>query len=302
MRCPKCSYISFEGGGRCRNCGYELSLAPEPAELDLPIKTGDEPVGPLADFELEPQAPLDLPPVPPRRAGQGRAGEAPGEFPLFRSVESDDRPLVAAPLEPRATAGARRSATVARQGSARPDEPELDLEAPPPTTRRRSEAGLRRATTATVSPDKEADAGDARQSASIGARLGAGLIDLLLLAAIDAGVLYLTLRLTGVDVSEIRLLPLIPFAAFLALLNGGYLVMLTVAGGQTLGKMATGIKVINADPEAVIDRVPLAQAVIRAAAVFVSLAPAGLGYLPALFAEDRRALHDRIAGTRVVAA
>jgi hypothetical protein len=46
--------------------------------------------------------------------------------------------------------------------------------------------------------------------------------------------------------------------------------------------------------------VPLAQAVIRAAAIFVSLAPAGLGFLPALLAADRRALHDRIAGTKVV--
>ena len=27
MRCPKCQYISFESGDRCRNCGYEFSLS-----------------------------------------------------------------------------------------------------------------------------------------------------------------------------------------------------------------------------------------------------------------------------------
>ena len=28
MRCPKCQYISFDSGERCRNCGYEFSLSP----------------------------------------------------------------------------------------------------------------------------------------------------------------------------------------------------------------------------------------------------------------------------------
>jgi uncharacterized RDD family membrane protein YckC len=32
----------------------------------------------------------------------------------------------------------------------------------------------------------------------------------------------------------------------------------------------------------------------------LSLLPAGLGLLPAFFGHDRRALHDRLTGTRVV--
>lgn len=296
MRCPKCSYISFEGGGRCRNCGYELSLAPEPADLDLPIRTGDEPVGPLADFELEGQPPLDLPPVPPRRPGQARAADASGEFPLFRGVDAEPRRPAPPAAEPRTPAAARKPQAIARPSQPRQDEPELDLEAAPPM------AARDRTVRPSEAPAESAVEPGGDRNASAGARLGAALIDLLLLATIDVGVLYLTLRLTGLELSEIRILPVIPFSAFLAMLNGGYLVVLTVAGGQTLGKMATGIKVINADPAATIDRVPLAQAVIRAAATVVSLAPAGLGFLPALMAEDRRALHDRIAGTRVVPA
>ena len=27
MKCPKCQYISFDSGDRCRNCGYDFSLA-----------------------------------------------------------------------------------------------------------------------------------------------------------------------------------------------------------------------------------------------------------------------------------
>src|SRR6478672_11213122 len=52
MRCPKCQYISFDNGARCRNCGYEFSLTTDPQAIDLPIRT-DEPIGPLADFALE---------------------------------------------------------------------------------------------------------------------------------------------------------------------------------------------------------------------------------------------------------
>ena len=52
MKCPKCQYITFDQGDRCRNCGYDFSLTVDEPELDLPIKTGDEALGPLADFDL----------------------------------------------------------------------------------------------------------------------------------------------------------------------------------------------------------------------------------------------------------
>jgi uncharacterized RDD family membrane protein YckC len=49
-------------------------------------------------------------------------------------------------------------------------------------------------------------------------------------------------------------------------------------------------------------RVPLGHAVLRAVGYLVSVLPAGLGLLPALFGADRRAVHDRLADTRVVKA
>ena len=47
-------------------------------------------------------------------------------------------------------------------------------------------------------------------------------------------------------------------------------------------------------------RVPLGHSVMRAAGYAVSALPAGLGFLPALVGEDKRAIHDRLADTRVV--
>jgi uncharacterized RDD family membrane protein YckC len=94
---------------------------------------------------------------------------------------------------------------------------------------------------------------------------------------------------------------------FLLLLNGGYLSTFTAAGGQTIGKMIAGIKVVTQLSEtdgagSGRGRVTLGSAVLRATAYLVSLLPAGLGFMPILFAGDGRALHDRLAGTRVVKA
>jgi uncharacterized RDD family membrane protein YckC len=87
------------------------------------------------------------------------------------------------------------------------------------------------------------------------------------------------------------------------MLAAGYFVSFTAAGGQTIGKMATGIRVIPAtDADPSLPRVSFGAAVVRAAAYLVSVLPAGLGLLPILFTSERRALHDRLADTRVVRA
>jgi uncharacterized RDD family membrane protein YckC len=80
--------------------------------------------------------------------------------------------------------------------------------------------------------------------------------------------------------------------------NGGYLVAFT-AGGQTLGKMAAGIRVVPAADDAPLD---LGRAFLRTLMWGVLAIPAGLGFLTALFSRDHRGLHDRFAGTRVVRA
>src|SRR5678810_639629 len=32
MKCPKCHYLGFETGDRCRNCGYDFSLLAGPSD------------------------------------------------------------------------------------------------------------------------------------------------------------------------------------------------------------------------------------------------------------------------------
>jgi hypothetical protein len=53
MKCPKCGYLGFETSDRCRNCGYDFSLALEitPAS-ELPLHSQEGPGEPLADFDL----------------------------------------------------------------------------------------------------------------------------------------------------------------------------------------------------------------------------------------------------------
>jgi len=114
---------------------------------------------------------------------------------------------------------------------------------------------------------------------------------------------YLTLKICDLTFPQLSSLPMAPLIAFLALLNGGYLATFVAAGGQTIGKMAAGTRVVPADPAAAVwDRVSFGQAVVRTGAYLLSLLPAGLGFLPGLVGDERRAFHDRLADTRVVRA
>jgi uncharacterized RDD family membrane protein YckC len=185
---------------------------------------------------------------------------------------------------------------------------DLGLEVPSPEPARIAPSQLTPPDAARVTgPDHRATVADHRsnaadhraaadEDASLGARLMAVILDAAILGAIDVIVIYFTLQICGVGLDEWRVLPLAPLAAFFVLQNGGYLVGFT-AGGQTLGKMAAGIKVISAESTSPID---VGRALVRELTWFALAAPAGLGLLTAVFNSDRRGLHDRFAGTRVV--
>jgi uncharacterized RDD family membrane protein YckC len=136
--------------------------------------------------------------------------------------------------------------------------------------------------------------GDAPAAAS--SRILAALLDFCLLFALDGAVLYFTLRLLGLPASEMLQLPAVPLAAFFLLLNGGYFIAFTAVGGQSIGKMALGIRVITQEDSAV----PLGRATLRTLAYLVSALPLGAGFLPGVLGADGLALHDRLAHTRVV--
>jgi uncharacterized RDD family membrane protein YckC len=176
----------------------------------------------------------------------------------------------------------------------------------PRTTRPVRMGGVLNLEEAGKSLDKSGDASRAAsetvasllEAPSLGVRIGAGVIDLLLLIGIDAAVLYLTLRITGLQnsLADLRVLPPVPFIGFLVILGFGYVAAFTVAGGQTIGKMILNLRVIGDDGRPV----DAAGGMIRALGCMLVPATLGLSYLPALFTSDHRALHDRLAGTRVV--
>ena len=295
MKCPKCGYIGFEKTDRCRNCGYDFSLAPEPPPTpDLPLRT-HEPIGPLADLALgrrdeqpaglrtrqAPGAEFDFdrfPPPPPA---------SPVDLPLFESgpARLDDGPLITAVPPPRPPLAVRRSTpppSRVRSRTPRTEQANLDLRvdmAPEPAPAPVEQA----ATSGAV-------------AAPFGRRVAAGLIDFAILVPMDLIVIYFTLRLCRLGPEEIAILPRVPLLVFFLLLDGGYLLAFTAAAGQTIGKMALGLKVVTGSGS----RVRFGRAFARTLAWFVSVPPAGLGLLPAAFDGERRALHDRLAGTRVV--
>ncbi len=92
------------------------------------------------------------------------------------------------------------------------------------------------------------------------------------------------------------MLPKGPLFAFLFVQNGGYLVAFT-SGGQTLGKMAMGIKIVSTGPGEQID---VARSLLRTTLWLILALPGGLGFITALFSRERRGLHDHFAGTRVI--
>lgn len=286
MKCPKCQYISFDNGERCRHCGYDFSLSVDLSPADLPIQDPAEPIGPYTDFTLQQKAPDT------------------GSLPLFRrDTPNQDAPLVVPSLTPRAPLAVRRGVPAvtprARPKRTEPDpEPRLALDtAEIPIVAAPPAAPLAAAPAATEPRESAAAA-----SASAGARVGGGLIDLMILGGVDLVVVYFTLKLCDMNFLQTLSLPMAPLVSFLALLNGGYLATFVAANGQTIGKMAFGTRVVSADPAAGTSAgVSFGQALVRAAGYLVSLLPAGLGFVPAFFG-DRRAVHDRLADTRVVRA
>jgi uncharacterized RDD family membrane protein YckC len=292
MKCPKCGYLGFEQVDRCRNCGYEFSLATPPPMSDLPLKEPSRPINPLEDLSFLKEV-------------ERAAHEISADLPLFESPTPDDVPLITKPSPPRQPLAVRRATPEVPRLRSEPRAQSLDLasdtdSAATPLFAQRDRLSLfgSSARSVATSPAPPLPDPAPRDSASLGARLVAVAIDLLILAVVDVLVVYLTMELCGITVAELGLLPKGPLLAFLVVQNGGYLVGFT-AGGQTLGKMAMGIRVVSADEA---EPLGVARALRRTLVWAILAIPAGLGFVTALLSSDHRGLHDRLAGTRVVRA
>jgi uncharacterized RDD family membrane protein YckC len=347
MKCPKCEYLGFETGDRCKNCGYDFSLATSSAvtrDSDLPLHLPETMDKESADRWLDqmearidtvrsvstptisvvepfaPRVPVPVPsppaaaePIPspasapgslaaaasasmpvavPRPAGVRKAAS----LPLFRTgSENLDEPLIKLPAAPRAPLSVRKT----------PERPKLrTLPKPPrriepehesdPVLAFAEEPAASASVRSRLTPKPHATG--AFETSGAARRLTAAVVDHAILLAIDATVVYFTFQIAGVPLTAWRDVPLVPLAIFLVLVKVSYFCVFTALGGQTVGKMATGIRVV-ADNNREVDP---AQAVRRTIAALASFATAGIGFAPVVLGGDRRALHDRVAGTRVV--
>ena len=131
--------------------------------------------------------------------------------------------------------------------------------------------------------------------------LVAAALDAAFIGMLNVGILWITLRWTNLAFVDASLLPALPLGTFLLLVALGYLLMFTAAGGQTLGKMIAGVRVVDADDDASGQAISVQQAALRSVLAVSSVLMLGLGFLPALLGSGK-SLHDRLAHTRIVRA
>ena len=330
MKCPKCGYLGFDTGPRCRNCSYDFALLESEGEGTLPIDADRgfsmaEPtaeqsadtwlqaidLGIAAEETTAPAAPsvpdpFAWPGIPAGFTGDDTARTRDRVLPAFGDTDpamprgpvqapplpalsalNQDTPLVQL-QRPRAPIAVRKtpmSPKLRAVTQSRPREPELDFLDEPRSGDRPDTDGPLERTAMPAADDSPASR-----------RLGALIVDALLFGGIDLAVVYLTLQIVGLQQHELQVLPMWPLVGFLGLMKVAYVAVFTAMGGQTIGKMAMHIRVVSADNRALSG----GAALRRTLASLLSVVTAGLGYLPGLVGRDRRAVHDRLAGSRVI--
>jgi uncharacterized RDD family membrane protein YckC len=125
-------------------------------------------------------------------------------------------------------------------------------------------------------------------------RAVAALIDFAVFGLVQVSFRLIGAKIVGPDAESIASFK--PIATFFTLVFAGvYTTVLHALGGQTIGKLIVGIRVVGGD-----GGVPsLGTAFLRHLGYFASGAFLTLGFVMAALRADKRALHDLIAGTRV---
>ena len=322
MNCPSCRRGLPAGvGERCPFCSALLGPAVEGALAPDPRRELDN-VEPLREIPGLRKRERTWQDEVRDRVRQRRQEKAGPELPLF--PDDDDAAVVVA--EPERTideAGTAREADAPSLLSELGEEPPAlapprvyDLGTLAPQAREPDELALRPAGARAFEPDLDAFLDDELElpaepragadGAPAGApsperpaqaveRAQAGVIDVALLLGACAVVVYFASRAAHVTVSG--LLPSWPYlAAYLAALGLLYAGYFTGTTGQTLGKMALGLRVVDRA-----GRPPgYLRALGRALCGTLGVLAAGAALVTVAFDPARRALHDRLFRTRVV--
>ncbi|MEO6334628.1 MAG: RDD family protein [Pyrinomonadaceae bacterium] len=128
-------------------------------------------------------------------------------------------------------------------------------------------------------------------------RCGALIIDYIVIIAIPVIGLLLS-RFSGNDGTKLLNEGLSGASWLIAILVGlTNLIFLPMFSGQTIGKIATGLRIVQIDGAApTIGAIALRQTV----GYLLTLLTAGLGFVISFFTSTGRALHDYVSGTVVI--
>lgn len=146
------------------------------------------------------------------------------------------------------------------------------------------------------------------------ARLGAYIVDVLILLVVTNIVLSLAphswrsevvnflndvktrpFSITPEELTRLLLIELVMLGVYSAA-SSVYFILMHGLRGATVGKMIVGARVVNLDGSPV----NMGRATMRYMGETLSWMSFGIGYLMIAFREDKRGLHDLVAGTRVV--
>ena len=327
LHCPLCQADYRKGDQFCRQCGTGVAPA-APAKavcascgtvVVLPAKfcnacgrvlPADAPGDGAAEIEIArpredgsdatpDRPPLAAPPPEPRpgpdAAGHGSAHAQAMPEPIAPPMPA---PVLGPPVVPtpaRAAAPAMAIAPPSRREASRPPS-----RPPAPATR-----GPRSMTPRPVAagPTGTAALAAATSEAGFGLRLVAGVIDLAIVSVVQALLLAPVARhwwarelpATPADVPYFPILASIAMVPIALVLGAAYYVVFWGMKGATPGKRMLGLAVTDEDGTTPIG---ISRATLRVLGYCASFLLLGVGFL--MIAFGGTALHDRIAGTRVV--
>ena len=327
MNCPSCGQALPPGPQtRCPHCAalvagpVEGALAPNPQPVTPPARDKQEPLREIPGLRKRERTWKDEVRERVRHRRQQRGGE---DLPLFRESEdaapqepADEPVAAAAAAEPEPEdryapgPGPRELGEDIPEGM--DDLPLRRFEPPPaePEDDRYARAPEPAEDPARAEEDEDdEDAGAWRleapaplgeprpveRPAQAGERAQAALVDVVLMLAVWAVVIYFASRAARVGFTGLR--PSWPYLfTYLAFLGLTYAACFTGVTGQTLGKMLKGLRVVNAA-----GRPPgCPRAFLRATLGSLGVVLAFGGIVPMFFDPARRGLHDRLLKTRVV--
>jgi uncharacterized RDD family membrane protein YckC len=321
MNCPSCDEPLASGRGQCPSCGAmvapptEGALAPDTLSITPPARAKDEPLREIPGLKKKDKAAWKdevRERVRHRRHRQG--GSA---LPLFDEPASTPAPTPESP-EPAQRVPDTAPVDMSSAAGTVPGRFDHDVEDLPlaPTVVATLDDEIARAVTLNTEPvfqrrepvdpggtddwsvdarEAPADVRPVERPAHPAERAQAAAIDGCVLVGISILVVYFASRAAHTTVLGLR--PAWPYLlGYLAFLGLVYATYFTGTTGQTLGKIATGLRVV--------DRVGhppgYLRSLGRAAVGAVGIATAFAGVVPVFFDPARRALHDRIFKTRVV--